>query len=352
MTTSRTRRRRALAAAVTGLLAATALAACTTDTPGGTTTTPGAPTTTADAAAFPVTIEHTFGETTIKAQPQRVAAISWANQDAVLALGAVPVAMPFASYGGDADGLLPWVKDALTGLGAQTPALLDETDGFDYDGLAKAAPDLVLGVYGGFEKADYDKLTKIAPTVAYPDAAWGTSWQDQLATTGRALGLEAKAEEVKAQIEKKIADAVAANPQIQGKSFAYLSFTSSDPSSVYYYTSTDSRVQFLKALGMVDAPKIAELSKETDGFFGTLSAELVDEIDADVVLAYVDDAAHLEAVKKDPLLGKIPAIQRGSFVALDDPTFNLSTSAPSPLSVPWAIDAYVPKLTEAVSQLG
>lgn len=349
MTTSRTRRSRALAAAVTGLLAATVLAACTTDTPGGTTTTP-APTT-AGSAAFPVTIDHVFGSTTIDTQPQRVAAISWANQDAALALGVVPVAMPFAAYGGDADGLLPWVKDALTGLGAQTPALLDEADGFDYDGLAKAAPDLVLGVYGGFEKADYDKLSKVARTVAYPGAAWGTSWQDQLTTTGKALGREAKATEVKAQIEKKIADAVAANPQIQGKSFAYLSFTSSDPSSVYYYTASDARVQFVKALGMVDAPKITELSQGTDDFFGTLSAELVDEIDADVVLAYVDDAAHLEAVTKDPLLGKIPAIQRGSVVVLDDPTFNLSTSAPSPLSVPWAIDAYVPKLVEAVGKL-
>lgn len=352
MISSRTRRPRALAAAVTGLLAAAALTACTTDAPASPTTTPAAPTTAAEAPTFPVTVSHVFGETPIDAKPQRVATISWANQDAALALGVVPVAMPAATYGGDADGLLPWVRTALEGAGAQTPALLDEVDGLDYDGLAKAAPDLILGVYGGFEKPDYEKLSKIAPTVAYPDAAWGTTWQDQLEMTGKALGLDAKAAEVEASIEKQIADAVAANPTIQGKSFAYLSFTSSDPSSVFFYTATDSRVQFLKALGMADAPKITELSATTEGFFGTLSAELVDQIDADVVLAYVDDAAHLEAVKSDPLLGKIPAIQRGSIVALDDPTFNLSTSAPSPLSVPWAIDAYIPKLVEAVGKLG
>ena len=43
-----------------------------------------------DAAAdgtFPVTITHALGETTIEAKPERVATISWGNQDVALALG-------------------------------------------------------------------------------------------------------------------------------------------------------------------------------------------------------------------------------------------------------------------------
>lgn len=350
----RTTPRRALrpaATAVVGALTLATLAACSTDTPGGDATTSGAPSVTSVEAAFPVTIEHAFGETTVPAQPTRVAAVSWANQDAAIALGVVPVAQPFAAYGGDADGYLPWTLAGLEALGSERPTLLDEADGLDFEGLATAAPDLILGTYSGITQEEYDKLTKIAPTLGFPEVAWGTDWEDQLDAAGKALGKEAEADRLEDEIEKKIADAVAAAPEMQGKTFAYLSFTSSDPSSVYYYTTEDSRVEFVESLGLKSAPKIEELSEGNDEFFGTLSAELVDQIDADIVFAYVDDAAHLEAVKADKLLGKIPAIAAGAVVQLDDPTFILSTSAPSPLSIPWAVDKYVPLIQAAVAKV-
>ena len=340
------------ATVVATALTLAALAACSTDTPGGTATStaPTAAATTA-AASFPVTVEHAFGETVVAAQPERVAAISWANQDSAIALGVLPVAMPFAAYGGDAEGYLPWTLAAVEALGAERPTLLDEADGLDFEGLATAAPDLILGTYSGITQEDYDKLTKIAPTLAYPEVAWGADWRDQLEATGAALGREDQAAAVAADIEKTLADAVAAAPELQGKTFAYLSFTAADPSSVYYYTTEDSRVEFVESLGLKSAPKIEELSAGNEEFFGTLSAELVDEIDADIVFAYVDSPEHLAAVTADKLLGKIPAIASGAVVALDDPTFILSTSAPSPLSVPWAVDQYVPLIKDAVANV-
>ena len=42
-------------------------------------------------AAFPITIEHAFGETVIPSKPERVATIAWANHDVALALDVVPV---------------------------------------------------------------------------------------------------------------------------------------------------------------------------------------------------------------------------------------------------------------------
>lgn len=47
----------------------------------------------ADSAAFPVTIKHAFGETTIEKAPERVATVGWANHEVPLALGVVPVGM-------------------------------------------------------------------------------------------------------------------------------------------------------------------------------------------------------------------------------------------------------------------
>src|SRR5262245_38105575 len=50
------------------------------------------PEATAAPAAFPVTSEHKFGATTITAKPERVVAVGLVEQDALLALGVVPVA--------------------------------------------------------------------------------------------------------------------------------------------------------------------------------------------------------------------------------------------------------------------
>ena len=42
-------------------------------------------------AAFPVTIEHKYGSTTIEAEPQRVVSVGFAEHDGILALGVTPV---------------------------------------------------------------------------------------------------------------------------------------------------------------------------------------------------------------------------------------------------------------------
>ena len=107
-----------------------------------------------------------------------------------LALGVVPVGMSKANCGDDdGDGVLPWVEDQLDELGAETPVLFDETDGIDFEAVADTAPDVILAAYSGLTQEDYDTLSKIAPVVAYPDVAWGTSVQDMIRLNSQALGL-------------------------------------------------------------------------------------------------------------------------------------------------------------------
>ena len=53
------------------------------------------------AQSFPVTIKHAYGETTVPAKPLRIVTWGWSTQDAVIALGEVPVGIPFFGYGGD-----------------------------------------------------------------------------------------------------------------------------------------------------------------------------------------------------------------------------------------------------------
>lgn len=122
-------------------------------------------------AAFPVTITSALGTAEIKEEPRRVATWGWSNQDALLALGVVPVAMPTFSgpqYGADAQGILKWDAEALDKLGGEQPILLsgDGTGEAPVEQFAKAEPDLIFAPYSGLTQQEFDALSKIAPVVS------------------------------------------------------------------------------------------------------------------------------------------------------------------------------------------
>ena len=143
-----------------------------------------------DRGEFPRTIKHAFGETEIESAPERVATVSWANQDAALALGVVPVGMPIVEFGGNENGSTDWFDEKLEEVGGEAPEQYSETDGIDFEAIAALNPDVILGVYSGLTQEDYDRLSEIAPTVAYPEGTqpFGTSWQDTTRGVGEALG--------------------------------------------------------------------------------------------------------------------------------------------------------------------
>lgn len=122
--------------------------------------------------AFPVTIEHEYGSTTIEREPRRVVAIGLTDIDPILALGVVPVG--FIDWYGEYDkadirnGLWPWSHD-LAG---------------------DAEPDLLIAQYSGMTEQEYELASQIAPTVAqsadYPD--FEMPWDLTTRRIGEALG--------------------------------------------------------------------------------------------------------------------------------------------------------------------
>jgi len=285
--------------------------------------------------AFPVTIENAFGKTTIAKKPERVATVAWGNQEAALALGVVPVGMPKVTWGDDdGDGVLPWVEDKLTELGAKTPTLFDEAQGIDFEGVADSRPDVILAAYSGLTQADYDKLSKIAPVVAYPEVAWGTTWQDMTITNGTALGLKTQAEDLVSTLTKTLDDEVAKYPEIAGKKAMFSSFDPSNLSQIGFYTLEDPRAKFLKDLGTVPPKTVEEQSKTSKEFWIVNSTEDIERFsDLQVLVTYGDDST-LAAMQADPLLSRIPAVKNGAVVVLPSVNDPLAAAAnPTPLSI-------------------
>ncbi|NHC12209.1 iron-siderophore ABC transporter substrate-binding protein [Motilibacter deserti] len=299
----------------------------------------------ASAGAFPVSIPHALGTTTVEEQPERVVTLGWGSQDVALALGVVPVGMPKFTYGGNAEGILPWDEDKLAGA---EPTLLDESDGVPFEAVAALQPDLILATYSGIQQADYDRLAQIAPTVAYPKTPWLTSWQEQTTLVGTALGKATQAQQLIADTEAAIAKAGADNPVLKGKTFTY--GNAAGPGAISAYVAGDPRVTLLTAMGMQPAPGIETLEPGTGQFYADVSIEQADTLDSDVLVMWYGSADVQKQVEAQKLFQELPAVQRGSYVALTDQSFVFATSAVSVLSIPWSLDTFVPQLVEAAEK--
>ncbi|MEU4398163.1 iron-siderophore ABC transporter substrate-binding protein [Micromonospora orduensis] len=333
---------------VVALAATLALAACGGSSKAEDTAADGSP-----AAAFPITITHALGTTTIKEKPTRVATVAWANHEVPLALGIVPVGMAKANFGDDDnDGILPWVAEKLTSLGGATPVLFDENDGINFEAVADTQPDVILAAYSGLTQQEYDTLSKIAPVVAYPQAPWATAWRDTIKLESQALGLAKEGDALIADFEKRMTDTAAKHPQLAGKSVMFMTHVDpTDLSKIGFYTTHDTRAQFFADLGLKVPASIATLSAGTDKFSLEQSAEQIQVFnDVDVIVAYGDDKL-LAAAQADPLLSKIPAIKRGSVVMLSGATPLGTAANPTPLALPFVLDDYVAMLAKAADRV-
>ncbi|GAA2831745.1 iron-siderophore ABC transporter substrate-binding protein [Kribbella solani] len=319
------------------LLATTTLAACGSD--GKESAGPAD----ASSSGFPVTLKNTFGDTTITKKPERIVTLGWNAQDVVYALGETPVAIPKVTYGQTADGVTAW--DAAKFDKTKT-TLLDTGDKYPFEKIAALNPDVILAPYEGFDAATYKTLSDIAPTVAYPGAPWQTTWQDQTLLVGEALGKKADAEKLITGIQDKIKQVAAEHPEFKGKTVTVGSFGAEN----YIYMPGDPRVRILNEMGFKNAPGVDALEKTNTKkeFSLTISKEKVADVDADVLIAYVDGIGTRKFLS-DPVYSSLHAVKSGGAYALQDQQVISGMSAVSVLSVPWVLDKMLPGLTKAAA---
>ncbi|WP_273129435.1 iron-siderophore ABC transporter substrate-binding protein [Metabacillus sp. HB246100] len=331
-----------------------ALAGCGTNQSESTSSDTSSNTETTEEATsqYPITIQHAFGETIIEEKPERVATIAWSNHDVALALGVVPVGFSAANYGvQDESGMLPWTAEKLKELGAEEPNLFQDTDGLDFEAISDAQPDVILAAYSGITQEEYDTLSEIAPVVAYKETPWLTSWRDQIKYNSMGMGLAEEGEQLIADTDKFIEEKVSEHPEIKGKKAAFVSISAADLSKFYVYTPTDSRGDFLTELGMEYPESITSQVTDDSSFYLEVSAENADILnEAEIFVSYGDENT-LAALQADPILGKIPAVERGSVVIIGDNTPLAAAGTPNPLAIKYSLEEYLTLLSEAVSKL-
>lgn len=311
------------------------------------TTAADSPTTAAASAAFPVTIVHAFGETVIATEPTRVVAWGWGSADAAIALGVVPVAIPFQDYGGDDAGVLPWIRQALDEQGAATPSILPNSEEVPFEAIAEAQPDLILAAYSGITAEDYELLAAIAPTVAYPGEAWSTPWRDLIGIVGTALGRSTEADAVLEEIDGAIAAQAAAHPELAGKSIAAVWDTGD---TFYVYKPADPRVEFTLDLGMVSADSVDALSTDESTFYFTLSFERLSELTSDILVNYADTPEQSQKFLTATYAQVMPQVQSGAVAEVTGEDFVASVSPPTALSLTWGLEDYVELLAGAAAK--
>lgn len=294
----------------------------------------------ASASNEPYTIKHAYGETKFDSVPQKIAIVqNWQNPDAVLALGVVPIGAPIVAWGGNDNKSTPWFDAKLEELGGKQPTRYDETDGPNYEELAKLNPDAIFCPYGDMSKEIYDKLSKIAAVVPAPEGvgSWASSWQQTVEMAGKMLKKEDEAKKLIEDTEKKLKDKAAEVKNLKDATFIAGAFDN-EKNTFGAYTSQDTRPRFFSMLGMKQAEYVQKNEGDKSTFFIDISAEVIDTVKADVVWAWVNAKEDIKKVESNKLFSQMPALKNDAVIFEADKTKGLALSAASPLSLVWAVE--------------
>lgn len=259
--------------------------------------------TAAAEGAFPVTVKHKFGETTIDSMPKRVVSLGYSDQDAIIAFGVTPVLVrEWDGMYPDDQGVCDWAKEKMEGDKIE----IYKGEDIDPEAIATYKPDLIVAVYSGISKDDYEALSKVAPVVAQT-ADYGDYEQPWDVTTkqiGTALGQADKADEMIKDIKDRSAALAKKHPEWQGKSIVVGGYDGED---LWVYTQDDPRARFFRDLGFKYNQKVQDLAG--DKFYLKLSLEKADVVDSDVIIwdqiSYNKDG--IDTIRKESALAALPA---------------------------------------------
>ena len=229
------------------------------------------------------------------ANPARVVSVGVTEQDPLLALGVIPVGVT-EWYGDQPSATWPWARDEL---GAAEPTVLSTEDGLQFEKIAGLKPDLIIGTNAGIEKADYAKLSAIAPTVAhaggYP-SAYFEPWSVQTQLIGDAVGKSAEATALITSVQNRFSEAKQAHPEFAGKKAIFLQGAFYEGAGIA--SPAGLATDFLTDLGFVVPTEIEPYIKE--GAQAYIPLERLDVLDVADVLIWGTDEPPVRATATRP----------------------------------------------------
>jgi iron complex transport system substrate-binding protein len=281
-----------------------------------------------------VTVTHMFGDTKIPAPPKRVVSAGYTEQDDLLAVGVVPIAIT-TWWGDQPFGVWPW---ATSKLGGAQPEVLDLSNGIQIDRIAALKPDLIVATNAGVDADTYKKLTEIAPTIAQSGQdAFFEPWKSQAAAISQAVfKFDEMAALVKA-VEDKFTEVGKNSPQFASRKVLLLEGTLAD--DAVHVLTPPWRGDFLTAMGLA-IPDTGGSVITRDRMESTLGA-------ADVLVWATESDDQQAALLADPTIAKLTGTDAGRNVFTGKDLAGAIAFA-SPLSYPVVADQLPPMLAKAI----
>lgn len=286
-----------------------------------------------------VTINHLFGQTVIKEPPKRVVSAGYTEQDDLLAVGVVPIAVT-SWFGDQPFAVWPW---AAAKLGGAQPVVLNSDNGIPVDQIAGLKPDLIVAINAGVDADTYQKLSAIAPTVPQADGdAFFEPWKEQATTIGQAVFQADQMKSLVDAVDQKFTAVAKQNPQWTGKKALLMQGTLWQGTVVA--TMAGWRTDFLNQMGLVIDDSIKP--------FGTGQRAVIprDHIkavldSADVVIWTTQSPDDQKALLADPEVAGSQATVRNRHIFTTKDQAGAIAFA-SPLSYPLVADQLPPQLSK------
>jgi len=256
------------------------------------------------AVAQDKTITHVQGETTISGVPAKVLVQDWAVFDNLHALGVTVAGVP-------ASNAPSYLADFLPADAIKIGSLFEP----DFEGIAASESDLYI--IAGRSREAFATGSEILPTIdlSVNNAAIIDGIKANLTTLGEVFDLQAKATELNAALDAKVAEVKAA---AEGKGDALVLVTNAGNIGVY---GPDSRIAWI--YNEIGVPSAMADVKDGDHGGDTVSFEFILETNPDWLFVVDRDAGVGEsggaaaALLDNELVNQTTAAKEGHIVYLD-----------------------------------
>jgi iron complex transport system substrate-binding protein len=271
-----------------------------------------------------------------------VVSAGYTEQDDLLALGVVPIAVT-NWFGDQPFAVWPWAQPKL---GAAQPVVLNLDNGIQVDQIAGLKPDLIVATNAGLDAGTYQKLSAIAPTIAQSgDDAFFEPWKDQATAIGQAVFQADQMKSLVTAVDQRFTDIAQKNPTWKARKALLMQGRLWQGTVVA--TVAGWRTDFLSQMGLVITDSIKSFATDHRA---VIPRDHIKEVldSADVVIWSTESPEDEQALLADPEVAASQATaQRRHIFTTKDLAGAIAFA--SPLSYPVVADQLSPQIGKILS---